>query len=43
MKLYKLNIRVKIYTELDRGKQDAVNRVFNGQSEFYTWPDELLQ
>ena len=34
---------LKIYTNLDRGKQDAVNRVFNGQSAYYTWPDELLQ
>lgn len=45
-KTYKVNAyttSLKIYTELDRGKQDAVNRVFNGQSEFYTWPDELLQ
>ena len=34
---------LKIYTNLDRGKQDAVNRVFNGQSVYYTWPDEFLQ
>ena len=34
---------LKIYTELDRGKQDAVNRVFNGQSAYYTWPNEVLQ
>ncbi len=34
---------LKIYTNLDRGKQDAVNRVFNGQSVYYTWPDEHLQ
>ena len=34
---------LKIYTNLDRGKQDAVNRVFNGQSAYYTWPDEMLQ
>ena len=43
---YRVNAYVtslKIYTELDRGKQDAVNRVFNGQSAYYTWPDEMLQ
>lgn len=43
---YRVNAYVtslKIYTELDRGKQDAVNRVFNGQSAYYTWPDEVLQ
>ena len=32
---------LKIYTNLDRGKQDAVDKVLNGET--YTWKDEKLQ
>ena len=32
---------LKIYTNLDRGKQNGVNAVFNGES--YTWVDNVVQ
>lgn len=32
---------LKIYTNLDRNKQDAVDKVLNGET--YTWKDEKLQ
>lgn len=34
---------LKIYTTLDRKKQDAVERVFNNESAYYQFPDEELQ
>lgn len=30
-----------IYTNMDRGKQDGINRVFNGET--YTWVDDKIQ
>ena len=32
---------LKVYTNLDRSKQDGVNSVFNGES--YTWVDDVVQ
>ena len=32
---------LKVYTNLDRGKQDAVNRVFNGET--YDWINDKVQ